>query len=340
MKNQIELTQRPIIKHDLIAVGASVSARIEQLNVENLVATHETIKSMKDLRATLNKEAKEFEAQRKAVKEAVNTPYSEFEEVYKVEVKEKYTDAVNVLKDKIGAFEIRIKEEKQANIERYFQELCQVEKIDFVKFSQVNLKIDLSTSEKKYKEFCNEYIVKVQDDIRLIESDPNQAEVMAEYKKTLNASKAITDVRARKEAEKQEKARILAKRTQDRENMLRKWNMNYHDMTRCFVLAIDDTITVKQSHVETYENKDGIDECAVLELRIKEAEAKFNNSQMKPEQEPNQFTRPEVKKPLEAPKEVKEEEVFNAVFEVEGSMAQLKALGAYMKEQGIKYKNI
>ena len=164
MKNQIQLVQSPIIKHDLISVGANVSKRIEELNVENLVATNDTIKSMKSLRAELNKEAKEFEEQRKAVKDAVNSPYDEFKKVYDIEVIGKYTKAISTLKTKIGVHEIKIKEAKQANIERYFKELCLSEKIDFLKFSQLNLKIDLSTSEKKYKDFCNEFVLKVQEE--------------------------------------------------------------------------------------------------------------------------------------------------------------------------------
>ena len=258
MKNQIELTQSPVISHDLQSIGANVTARIEELNINNLVATPDTISSMKKLRAELNREAKDFEEQRKAVKKAVNDPYLKFEEIYKSEVIEKYKGAVDTLKTKIGAFEMKIKDEKQANIESYFNELCLSEKIDFIKFSQLNLKIDLSTSEKKYKEFCNEYISKVQEDIKLIESETYQAEIMAEYKKTLNSSKAITDVRARKEAEKQEKERILAKRTQAREAQARNLGLFYSDMIKAFTSKIHEEIFIKQSDIENLPDDDFI----------------------------------------------------------------------------------
>lgn len=358
MKNQIELTQSPVIKHDLVAVGLNVTARIEALNVENLVATNDTIKAMKSLRAELNKEAKEFEAQRKIVKDAVNNPYKEFEAVYKSEVIDKYKGAVDILKDKIGSFEMRIKEEKQANIERYFTELCLSENIDFVKFSQLNIKIDLSTSEKKYKDFCNEYILKVQEDVKLIESETYQAEIMAEYKTTLNASKAITEVRSRKLKEKEEQERIILKRTQRRENMLRNWGMSYFDMTKTFVLAQDESVSVKQSVIENDSDEDFQSMSIVLDLRIKEIKAKAARelkAKLEAEkakeqsetptkkdvvEEQAQIPAPEVKQPLQAPKEVIKEETFNAVFEVEGTMSQLKALGEYMKAQGIEYKNI
>ena len=354
MKNQIELTQSPIIKHDLKAIGASVSSRIEELNVENLVATSDTIKSMKSLRAELTKEAKEFEAQRKIVKDAVMAPYSEFDGIYKTEVISKYKTAVDILKDKIGGFEMKVKAEKQSNIERYFEELCLNEKIDFLKFAQLNLTIDLSTSEKKYKERCNEFVLKIQDDINLIGSTEHQAEIMAEFKTTLNASKAIVTVRTRKEKEKQEAERILLTRTTERESALRKFGMVYYDMVKSFTLPSNDEVFVKQSDIETLSTDEFRTKCVAIDLKIKEIKLKIvedaklarealitkDESTPAPEVKPEVINAPEVKKPLSAPTEVIKEEVFNAVFEVEGTMAELTALGKYMKSNNINYKNI
>ena len=137
MTTEIKLIQKPIIQHALAEVGMSVTSRLAALNIENLVATDETIKSLKELRADLNKELSEYEGQRKQIKEAVSGPYVEFESVYKTEVSEKFKTAIEVLKDKIGVFENRVKAEKKANVSRYFYELCQSEEIDFLKFDQV-----------------------------------------------------------------------------------------------------------------------------------------------------------------------------------------------------------
>lgn len=329
--SKIELTQKPVIKHDLISVGQNVTNRIEALNIENLVATNDTIKSMKSLRAELNKEAKEFEAQRRAVKEAVNTPYSEFEAIYKEEVISKYNGAIEILKDKIGSFETKIKEEKQANIERYFTELCQVEKIDFLKFGQLNLDINLSTSEKKYKEQCNEFVLKVQDDIKLIESEEFQAEIMTEYKSTLNASRAITTVKERKEKEKQEKERILQARTNKRESHLKSMGLTYSEIVKSFILPGDDSVFIKQSDIKNLSD----DDFRKTSIEI-ETKARATKTEIKTESSPVH----EIKKPLEAPVESKKEEVFEASFQASGTMAQLKALGEYMKSNNIIYKNI
>ena len=339
MENQITLVQSPIIKHDLKAVGASVSKRINDLDIKNQVATTDTIKFLKELRATLNKEFKEFEDQRKAVSKAINAPCVEFTDIYKAEIATKYKSAVDVLKDTIGTFEASIKLEKQVNIEIYYAELCQAEKIDFIKFEQLGIKIDLSTSEKKYKEQCNAFIEKVLEDMKLIESEEFQAEIMAEFKSTLNASKAITEVRARKAREKEEAERIRRTETMKRESKLRSLGMIYSDITRSFLSTFDDQIFVKQSDIESLDKEEFLAKFVEVEAKVNEIKAKAKQSEpAKPETvvEPKK----EVKKPLEAPKEVIKEEVLEATFQCSGTMRQLIALGEYMKANGITYKNI
>ena len=75
----IELQQLPIIVERL----HSVKADIEQRTAEalSLVCTEQTYKSVKDARAQLTKEFKEYEAQRIAVKDKILEPYAEFEKV-------------------------------------------------------------------------------------------------------------------------------------------------------------------------------------------------------------------------------------------------------------------
>lgn len=348
MKNQIELTQVPVIVHQFIEAGKEVSKRIEDLNLENQVVTIDTIKTLKSLRAELNKEKSAIDKDVKAAFLPVTSVVDEAKASYKENILTPYKNADDVLKTKIGFYEIKIKDEKKANIERYFTELCLSENIDFVKLSQLNLKFDLSTSEKKYKELCNEYILKVQEDIKLIESETYQAEIMAEYKTTLNASKAITDLRARKEKERIEKERILQNRTISRESALRRLDMIYSDLIKSFTFIGDDSIFFKQSSVESLSDSDFRKEFIAVELKIKEhkdLKVSTINHESKPEETTlktviDAVAPREIKEVFQAPKEVIKDEVFEASFEVSGTMSQLKALGAYMKENNITYKNI
>ena len=109
---EIKLTTLPVIEHDLMTVGRMVDERLQMLNISNLVATDDTIQTLKTLRADLNKEFKDFEEQRKVVKDLVMKPYNEMDGIYKQMITDKYKQATETLKDKIGEFENKIKEDK------------------------------------------------------------------------------------------------------------------------------------------------------------------------------------------------------------------------------------
>lgn len=339
--NQIEITQKPVIKHRLHEVGASVTSRIEALNLENLVATDETIQSLKTLRAELNKELSEFEAQRKNIKEAVSGPYMDFEAAYKTEISEKYKYAGDILKDKINAFEIRIKEEKQAEIEGYFNELCLSEQIDFVKFNQVGITVNLSTSLKKYREACNDFIQKVKDDVKLIESDQYAVEIMAEYKLHLNASKAITSVRERKDREKAEAERRKMELVAKREGKLRALTMVFNQMAHCFYFVQDDSINISQSDIENLPEAEWRSRLEELTFNI---ESFRESLAPKPEEKPQAAPEP-LKAPVQVPTqqnlpEIKDETTHTAAFMVVDTLPRLIELSQFLKQNNYKYENI
>jgi hypothetical protein len=332
---EIKLVQKPVIQHALVEVGKSVTLRILELNLENLIATEDTVKSLKTLRAELNKEFEGYELQRKAIKDAVSNPYLEFDAVYKAEISEKYKKAVETLKDKIAIVEDKIKAEKKAIIVRYFNELCASENIDFLKFENVGIEINLSTSEKQYREKCNEFVQRVSDDILLIQAQNYAAEIMAEYKNTLNASKAITAVVARKEAEKLEADRIKQAEINRRSTLLRGINFYFSDMTKTFNWVSDENVNVSLSDVENLSKEEFQKLFVKVEAltKVKEPESVLD----KPA--------PEIKapEPIKAPtiiEPAKQEPTFTASFECVGTMAQLMALKAYLIENKITYKNI
>lgn len=362
--NEITLVQSPVIAHKLQEAGKSVSKRIEELELDKQVATVETVKSLKDLRAELNKELADFETQRKAIKEGVNNPYNEFEGIYKTEISDKYKSAIEVLKDKIAFVEDKVKSDKKQSIEAYFNELCVAEKIDFITFEKLGIEINLSTSEKKYKEQVYELITKVLDDLKLIKSTDFEAETLTEYKSTLNVSKAITDVKTRKDNEQKEAEKIKAERTLLRKNHLVSLGMNYEEITNAYEFNADIYITL--SDINLLENDQYIAKVSECEAKINDFKASESNSKVleievefEPEvvvyskkedsqtsEQPSPITTPPkqvVSAPIAAPKVevVKEAEVLKkASFEVTATMTQLRALGAYMKENNIVYKNI
>lgn len=349
MKNQITLVQSPVIVHKLQEAGREVSKRINDLELDKQIATIDTVKSLKDLRAELNKELADFETQRKFIKEGVNNPYLEFENTYKVEISEKYKDAIELLKDKIAFVENDIKSKKKESLEMYFKELCVSEKIDFVAMHQLGIEVNLSTTEKKYKEQINDYITKVVDDLNLIKSTDFEAEILTEYKTTLNASKAITAVKDRKEREKAELERLKAQQKVNRINFLEKLGMEYVEITNSYEFNADIYITMSDiNHFSKDEFTIKYHDC---EAKIKDCKAKELEAKKQAELEQNKaFETPviaeivsPISEPISAPKVeiVKESEPLKtASFEVTATMPQLRALGAYMKENNITYKNI
>lgn len=344
MKNEIVLKQLPIITHQLQSAGQSVQKRIDDLELDKQIATEETVKSMKVLRAELNKEVKDFEEQRGIIKSSINKPYLEFEDIYKTEITERYKKATDLLKNKIDTVEYKIKKDKENNVKEYFDELCQSEKIDFLTFDKLEIEINLSTTEKKYKEQVNEKVMKIVDDLSLIKTTEFEAEILTEYKLTLNASKAITTVKDRKEKEAAELAKLKAEQTQNRKNYLSKLGLNYVEITNAWEFNADIYVTL--SDIINLSKEDFTTKCADVEAKIKDLKSKeikvVDNTEISTQEFP--ITNPQkqvVSAPISAPVvETVSDEIKVAQFEVKATISKLRALGIYMKSNGIEYKNI
>lgn len=329
----IKLTQHPIIEHSLRETGASVTKRLNDLNIENQVATEDTVKTLKALRAELNKEAKEFESQRKAIKEKVLDPYTDFENIYKEEIISKYKGADEVLKVKINDFEMKIKTERKASLEEYFKELVDMEQIDWLTFDRLEININLSTSEKKYKEGILADVQKIVDDIALISEDKHSAEMMVEYKKTLNVAQSIRTVRERKEEERIERERLKLERTNARKSKLQSMYFVFRDLTRTMDFIHDENVSIRLSDVEDMSDEEWAKRYAELEISVN----KWKESQT--------VKAPTVAAPIheesksEQPAE-KQEEVYEAAFSVTATKSELNKLSEFLKANNYNYKNI
>lgn len=205
MQEIILLKQEPIIEYSLLAeVGEAIRTRIADLNLDGQVVTDQTVKSVKDMRAELNKEFAEFEKQRKFIKEAVSKPYQEFEAKYKEFVAKHYNEADDTLKGKIFSFENKLRLEREKELQGYFVELCSAKNIDFVPFGLMHLNITLSASMKSLKTQILEFVSKVEQDIELAKTVSDSQEfndkVMYEYRRSLDINTAINTVKEREQA--------------------------------------------------------------------------------------------------------------------------------------------
>lgn len=317
--SEIILKQHGVIQHDLLNVGKMVDERIKNLNIDNLVATSDTIQAMKSLRATLNAEFKEYEDQRKAVKNLISQPYSDMEVVYKEQVTSKYTAAIRTLKERIDEHELKIKLDIKEEVEGYFNELKEFADVDFVKFSDAKINITLSASMKSYKEEIDAFFKRIQDDLILIETQENQAEILTEYKKDLNCSRAIKEVSDRKYAEKREAERLALLKQEKRYTALANLALIKRQFENDYVHALHEDILIS---IEDVENLPDAEFDAIIDsfnLKIKERTT---------------VTTPVSISEKEKPKMLK------ARFEVEGTLKQIQGLNEYLKSNKLTYKNI
>lgn len=203
MEELIIVKQLPKIEEHLKELSTEVDKKVE--NAKSLICTDENVKTIKQVRADLNKEFKEVEKQRKNVKEQVLAPYMQFENIYKEYISDKYKSADIDLKQKVDTVENELKVKKEKEIKDYFEEYKTANNIDFVVYEQTGINVTLTASIKSLKGQAKKFIDKIVDDLKLIETQEHEAEILVEYKQTLNVSNAITTVINRFEAVEQEK---------------------------------------------------------------------------------------------------------------------------------------
>lgn len=195
MDTLMKIKQEAIIEEQLKLISDDIQKRVDY--AEKLVCTVDTIKNIKKQRAILRNQFNDLETQRKQVKAEFQAPYLRFEKVYKELISDKYKNADVQLKRKIDIVESELKLQKENNIREYFNEYCESDGIDFIKFEQICLNINLSATEKSLREQVKSFIDKVKSDIELIQNEDNFAEIMIEYTKHLNVSRAIIEVKER-----------------------------------------------------------------------------------------------------------------------------------------------
>ena len=206
IKDLIEVKQLPVIEEQLRSVSTVIDERVK--NATNLVCTEESVKTIKEIRAELNKDYKEFENKRKLVKEQVLKPYNDFENVYKECISDKFRNADIILKGKIDNVENELKAKKEKEIKDYFEEYKEANNIDFITYRQARINVTLSASMKSLKEQAKQFLDKIIDDLKLIATQEHKTEILVEYKQTLNVSQAITSVTNRFKAIEEEKKKI------------------------------------------------------------------------------------------------------------------------------------
>ncbi len=201
----IVVEQLPIIKQQLQQIKEKFSE--ETARAKEMECTEDTLKSVRATRAYISKIYKALEDKRKAAKKAILAPYEDFEQVYKECVTDIYKPCDEELAAKIAEVENGLKATKRADAQEYFDEYSKSLMIDFVTLDRVGLNITLNVSKKAIRTQIKTFLDKVKDELQLIETQPNSAEILVEYKISLNVAQAITRVSERHKAIEEEQRR-------------------------------------------------------------------------------------------------------------------------------------
>lgn len=215
----IKVTQLPIIEENLRKLKEETEKKAEL--AEQMVCTDDTRKTVKATRADLAKEYKELETMRKQVKEQIEKPYKDFLTVYNECVAEPYKKADKALKDKIDSVERALKDEKKEKVKVYAEELKTAYALSWLKTEVILPNVTLSDSLSKLRQIIADKLERVSLDCKCIAeiTDSNEsAEVLAEYKKTLNLAQARLTVSQRKR--EIEEARADAEGTAEQEQVI------------------------------------------------------------------------------------------------------------------------
>ena len=216
----IVIRQLPIIEERLKEI--SVSAQEKIADALALECTNDNIQTVKKLRTDLRNDFNALEDKRKEVDRAIKEKLKPFTEAYKAFITDVYVPADAELKSRIDALEDEKKEQMRQKAKAYFDEYRQSKDIDFVSFEQAGIPVTLSVSEKKIKEQAKAFIDRIVDDLALIDSQDHKAEILVEYRRSLNISQAITTVKARIEAVKAQRRRQEAQLQQAK---MKQWTI-------------------------------------------------------------------------------------------------------------------
>ena len=189
-------TQQPVISENLVDLQERVASIADMVN--QLPRVPDSVPQVKKARADLRKYFDSLEEQRKAVKKAVMAPYNEAEAKYKALVSGPIQNADRLCKDFVDGVELEMKQACENGLRDYFDELRAANHVEFLKFEQAGIVVDMASAKqktpKKLREQLVQFVARVASDVDRIAEMDDAEEIMVEYQKSLNVADAIGTV--------------------------------------------------------------------------------------------------------------------------------------------------
>lgn len=323
---------------------AAVKAKVAEY--EGVAYTDDTIQVAKADRAELNKLKTAIEDRRKMVKKVINEPYTRFEKELK-EILALIDKPVGIIDTQIKDYENQKKEEKKKKIqEAYLSSIGELEKV--VPFERLfdprylnatyslqkaiadiqakaeRVKTDLQTID----EMCSDYKTNAQD-VYLKTLDLSKA--MAEEKRLRDLKEKMeADRRAKEEAER----RRIEQEEQRRQELARQQEEEAQ-RREAERIAAQERAAAQASQAAPEPDNRNTQAVNVFGTSDNRTGAFDNRIGQNVPQNSQNDAEPAQNVPGNAPSVP--EKRYRATFWCEGTMEEIKALGAYMREHNIKY---
>lgn len=294
----IELKQVPVIIERLQGVKAQIEQ--ETAAATSLICTEDTYKKVKEERAKLTKEFKNYEAQRIAIKDAILAPYNEFEKTYRECITDPFEKADAELKGKITDVTSGIVAQKTDAVLTYYNELVEAAGIDWLDGLTYRPKVNMSDSVTALKKQAKAFVDGIVADAAKIELLDSSAEIMVEYRSSLDLASAIGTVEMRHKA-------LEEQRRREEERRIRRAEQEAAAKRAC--AAMNDLSEAVRPVQEISTDPEAI-------------------VQPEPQEEPKGEPQPE------------DNRIKLAYFKVSGTLKQLKALKNYLEKEGMRYETI
>lgn len=215
----LRVIRTPVISETLDSVTHQLNTVLA--TVEQLQANDSSLKQVKAIRAELAKQFQAMEQQRKAAKKQVMEPYLQAEVKYKAAVAEPYQEADKRLKAWVDNYQNGLKTAKEQELREYFEELCAVHGVDFLRFEDAGVAVDMAMARqiesRTVKKVLETFVLKIRGDLDTILAMDDSAEILAEYREHHNLQRAILDVTHRRERIRWEETQIRKAREEKQE---------------------------------------------------------------------------------------------------------------------------
>ena len=206
----LRVIRTPVISEALDSVTHQLNTVLA--TVEQLQADDSSLKQVKAIRADLARQFLAMEEQRKAAKKQVMEPYLQAEEKYKAAIAEPFQAADKRLKAWVDNYQNGLKAAKEQELREYFEELCAVHGVDFLRFSDAGVAVDMAMARqiecRTVRKALETFVLKIRGDLDTILEMEDSAEILAEYREHHDLQRAILDVTNRKKRIRWEEEQI------------------------------------------------------------------------------------------------------------------------------------